>query len=259
MSTTAIHETAVVSRDADLDPSVIVGPYAVVESDVQIGAGTVLGPHAVVRQFSRIGKNNVIDPGAVIGGLPQHTGYDGAETWVVIGDGNIIREGATINRAYTPGGETQVGSNCFFMTGTHVGHDCRVGDNVVMTTGVILAGHVEVGRNAVFGGYAGAHQFIRIGAYCMVAGYAALRKDVLPFTMIGGEPLRHFKLNTVGLRRAGMKKDRYRALETAFRALRDGDKELSSLPDTEEIVELRDWLSAKSKYGCYGFARSGRK
>jgi UDP-N-acetylglucosamine acyltransferase len=253
-----VHETAVVSADADVDPTAVIGPFAVVERDVVIGAGTVLGPHAVVRRFSRIGRDNVIDPGAVVGGPPQHTRFDGSETWVVLGDRNVLREGVTIHRAFAQGGTTQVGSGCYLMNNAHVGHDCTVGDGVVLTSGVVLGGHVEVGAHAVLGGYAGAHQFTRVGAFAMVAAYTALRKDVLPFSMVGGQPVRHYRLNTVGLRRHGLDRARHRALEAAFRALRRGDRTLDGHPETEEIAHLRAWLAARSTYGVYGFARAGR-
>jgi UDP-N-acetylglucosamine acyltransferase len=247
-----------VSQYAKLDPTVSVGPGAIVEGDVEIGAGTEIGPYAIIRSFSRLGENNRIDAHVVVGGAPQHAAYDGGETWVSIGDNNVFREFFTINRAFIAGAETRVGSNCFFMTGTHVGHDTVVGDDVTLVNDAILAGHVEVGSHVVMGAKSGAHQFTRIGSYCMVAGYAALRKDVLPFTMIGGTPVRHYRLNAVGLKRHGIVGDRYRALEQAFRAMRSGDRSLDDIPDTEDILQLRDWLAVKSKYGLYGFV-SGRK
>ena len=254
-----IHETAVISAAADIDPSVTVGPFAVIEDNVHIGAGTSVGPHAVIRRFTRIGRDNFIDAQVLIGGLPQHAGFDGSDTWVIIGDNNVIREGVTIHRGFEPGGATRIGSNCFFMTATHVGHDCQVADHVTLTSAVLLGGHVEVGRNVVMGANSGAHQFTRVGAYSMVAGLVALRKDALPFTIIGGEPVRHYRLNTVGLRRNGIKGERYRLLERAFRALRDGNKSLDDLPDSEEVALLRDWLATKSKYGHYGFAAPTRR
>ncbi len=254
MSTKNIHETAIVSEDAKIHPTVTIGPYAVVEGDVEIGARTVLGPHTVVRQFTRIGEDNIVDPHAVIGGLPQHAEYDGSETWVIVGNNNVFRESVTVNRAFHSGSATRIGSGCFLMANAHVGHDCVVEDNTTLTNGVVLGGHVEVGRNAIMGGYAGAHQFVRVGAYSMVGGYIPLRKDALPFMTIGGEPIRHYRLNSIGLRRNDIRNERYRALETAFRAIRDGDKSLEGIPDTEEIIYLRDWLNSESKYGVYGFA-----
>ncbi len=91
---------------------------------------------------------------------------------------------------------------------------------------IVLGGHVEVGDFVVLGGCAGAHQFLRIGSYAMVGGYVPLRKDVLPYSMVGGEPVRHYRLNSIGLRRGGFDKERYRAVEAAFRALREGNGDL---------------------------------
>ena len=255
MSKSLIHETAVVSADASVHPSVQIGAGAVVEGETSIGAGTSIGPYAIVRRYTAIGNNNRVDAHVVIGGEPQHTAYDGSETRVRIGDNNVFREFVTINRGFEVNGETVVGSNCYFMTSAHVGHDCRVGDNVVLTNNATLAGHVEVGRNVVMGGMAATHQFTRIGRYCMVAGFAPLRKDALPFMMIGGTPVRHYRLNAIGLKRSGITGDRYRALEAAFRSLRAGDKGLVGVPDTEEVQYLRDWLAVKSKYSHYGFLK----
>lgn len=256
MKSAHVHPTAIVSAKAEIDPSVEIGPYVVIEGDVHIAAGSTIGPHAVIRGFCRIGRNNTIDAHAVIGGRPQHTKFDGSETWVEIGDDNVIREGATIHRAFEAGSVTRIGSGCFLMSYAHVGHDCVVGDKVTLSNNTVLGGHVEVGECAVMGGCSGAHQYLRIGSYAMVGGYVPLRKDVLPYTVVGGEPVRHFRLNTIGLRRGGFDKQRYRAVEAAFRALRDGNKELTGVPNTEDVDELREWLAGKSRYGVYGFAGS---
>lgn len=253
MNERLIHPTAIVSDGATIDASVRIGPGAVIEDDVQIGADTAIGPYAVIRRFTRIGSSNRIDAHAVIGGEPQHTAYDGSETRVTIGNGNILREFVTVHRAYESGAETRIGSNCFLMTSVHVGHDCVIGDNVILTNSVSLGGHVEVGDNAVMGGASGAHQFTRIGQFCMVGAHAVLRKDALPYSLIGGEPVRHYRLNRIGLKRNGISGERYRALEAAFRALRAGSRSLAGLPDTDEVRHLRNWLTVKSKYGRYGF------
>lgn len=258
MTGATIHSSAIVSAGARLGASVEVGPGAIIEDEVEIGPGTTIGPYAIIRQFTRIGARNRIDAHAVIGGLPQHTGYDGSATCVVIGDDNVMREYVTINRAYEPGAATRIGSNCYFMTSAHIGHDCTVGDRVILTNGVMLGGHVEVGHNAIFGGMAGAHQFTRIGPFAMVGAVVPLKKDALPYSIIGGTPVRHYRLNAVGLRRNGITGERYRALEQAFRALKSGDRRLNGVPDTAETRYLRDWLAAKSRFGMYGFASGAR-
>lgn len=248
-----IHKTAIISPDAAIHESVSVGPGAIIERNVRIGKGSTIGPYSIIRKFTRMGEANTVDAHAVIGGEPQHTAFDGSETELNIGDNNVFREYVTINRAFYPGAETRIGSNCFVMASAHIGHDCIVGDNVTITNNASLAGHVEVGRNVVMGGYAGAHQFTRVGPYCMIASYTKLNKDAVPFMMVGGTPPRHYRLNKVGLNRNGIDGNRYRALEAAFRALRSGDRDLAKVPDTEDVRYLREWMAAESKFGFFGF------
>ena len=254
MSQAQSHPTAVVATGARLGADVVVGPYAVIGEPVEIGAGTVIGPHAVIHPYVRVGERNRIHAHAVLGDLPQDITFEGTETWVEIGDDNTFREGVTIHRATRAEQPTRVGSNCFFLVYAHVAHDCRVGDRVTLTNNVCLGGHVDVGERAILGGGALIHQFCRIGALAMVTGSVGLRKDVLPYSLIGGPPPRHYGLNKVGLRRAGVTQARYQALEKAFRALRDG-KALDELPDTPELDHLRQWLAAPSKRGLTAFLR----
>lgn len=248
------HPTAIIASGAELAADVGVGPYAVIEDRVSVGAGTVIGAHAVIHSHARIGARNRIHAHAVIADTPQDYAYSGEETWVEIGDDNIIREGATIHRGTDVEIPTRVGSKCFLMAYAHVAHGCQVGDGVILTNNVMLGGHVQVGAGAIIGGGTAVHQFCRIGASTIVAGVAGVLKDILPFTMAKGAPALHYRLNSVGLKRAGVKGPRYRALEQAFRALRAGAK-----PDlkeaTPELELLEQWLAAESKRGLAGFIR----
>ena len=76
--------------------------------------------------------------------------------------------------------------------------------------------------------------------------------DVIPFMLIGGRPARHYRLNTIGLRRAGITGERYNVLSAAFRLLKN-KQSLDELEETEELRQLKDWLSVKSKRGTHGF------
>ena len=55
-----------------------------------------------------------------------------------------------------------------------------------MANNVSLGGHVEIGDHCTLGGGAGVHQFVRIGAQAMISAHALIKKDVLPFTLVGG-------------------------------------------------------------------------
>jgi len=248
-----IHPTAYIASDVALPEDVTVGPFAVIESGVEMGQGCQIGAHAVVQQYVKMGDGNILHPHAVLGGLPQDVSFK-PETvsWLKIGDNNVFREGFTAHRASKENGETRIGSGCFFMNNSHVAHDCRIGSHTIFANNVAIGGHVEVGDRVFMGGSVVAHQFCRIGSYAIVQGTTGLNMDVMPFMLVGGRPARHYKLNTVGLRRAGITGDRYNVLSAAFRLLKN-KQSLDALEETEELKQLKEWLAVKSKRGVHGF------
>lgn len=89
-----IHPTAIISPKAQLDSSVEVGPYAVIDAHVSIGPGCRVGPHVYLTGHTAIGANNRFHAGCVIGDAPQDVKYNDEPTRLVIGGGNLFREGA---------------------------------------------------------------------------------------------------------------------------------------------------------------------
>ncbi len=228
-----IHPTAVVDPSAKLDPSVKVGPYSVIREDVVVGAGSVIGAHAVL-EFVHMGKENQIFDGAYVGTTPQDLKYAGERTLLVMGDRNKVREGATLNRGTAALGETKVGSDCLFMTNSHVAHDCQLGNGVILANCVALAGHVEVGDGSIFGGLVAVHQYVRVGRYCMLGGGSMVDKDIPSFCNVQGDRATLRGLNLIGMRRAGLHRDAVAALREAYRTLF-----LSGRPWEEALAEVR--------------------
>ena len=254
----SIHPTALVADGARLADDVVIGPYCVIEDGVEIGSGTSVGAHSVIYSGTRIGRDNRIHAHVILGDVPQHSAFKpGTRSHLVIGDGNSIRELVTMHRALYSEAATIIGNNGLFMSESHVAHDCIIGNHVVLTTHSAFGGHVEVGDHAVIGGIVGIHQFCRIGAYAIIAAATLVRKDVLPFTMLGGSPARHYRLNTIGLRRNGISGERYRAIERAFRQLRAGDE--CEFSGTAELDYLQQWLAQPSKRGLSGFLHAERR
>ena len=248
-----IHPTAYIATDAILGDNCMIGPFAVIESGAALGDGCQVGAHAVVQPFVKMGSGNILHAHAVLGGLPQDVGFKPETvTWLNIGDNNVFREGFTAHRATRENGETRIGSGCYFMNNSHVAHDCSIGNKTIFANNVAIGGHVEVGSHVFMGGAVVAHQFCRIGSYAIVQGTTGLNMDVIPFMLIGGRPARHYKLNAVGLRRAGITGERYNVLSAAFRLLKN-KKSLDTLEETEELKLLKDWLAVKSKRGVHGF------
>ncbi len=234
MRAMSVHKAAIVSPEAQLGRDVVVGPFAVIESGATIGDGCEVRAHATVKAGARLGRNNRVHEGAVIGGEPQDLSFRGGETGVVIGDGNVFREGVTVHRSTRADGATVVGSECFLMAYVHVAHDDRLGDRVIIANNVALAGHVEVGDRAFLSGSVVVHQFCRVGRLAMVGGNSKVVQDCLPFVITDGHPARARGLNVVGLRRAGVTASQLRTLKEAYRLLLR-----SSLPQQEALSRLQ--------------------
>ncbi len=249
----SIHPTACIADNAQIGDNVTIGPFVVIEENVVVGNECQIGSHTVIQNHVKMGEGNIVHAHVVLGDLPQDTSFK-AETvsWLEIGNYNIFREGFTAHRSATENAATQIGSGCFFMNNSHVAHDCKIGNNTIFANNVAIGGFVEIGNNVFMGGNVVAHQFCRIGSYVIVQGTTGLNMDVIPFTLIGGRPAKHYKLNTIGLRRAGITGERYKVLADAFRLLKK-KASLDELPETEDLKLLKGWLTEKSRRGIHGF------
>lgn len=211
---------AAVDPRAELADDVFVGPFCTIGPQVRVGAGTRLENSVTLMGRVTLGCDNVVYPGAVIGGAPQDLSYRGGETQVVVGDGNVLREGVTINRGTEKeDGLTVVGSHNYLMAGCHVAHDCRLGDHIVIANNTLLGGHVHVHDHATLSGGIGVNHFATIGAYSFTAGLSRVLHDVPPFLLVEGDPARPRCVNTVALKRNGFALDAIEALAEAHRLL----------------------------------------
>jgi UDP-N-acetylglucosamine acyltransferase len=225
-----IHPTAIVSPKAELGKGVEIGAYCIIE-EARIGDNTVLEPYSRVCSFVEMGTDNHVHSHAVIGGEPQDHGYRGEKSYVKIGDRNIFREYVTINRATGEGYSTFVGNDCLLMEGVHVGHNAEIKNNVTMANKVGISGFVLIDDYTVLGGLVGIHQFVRIGAYCMVGGLYRVTKDIPPYTLAAGEPLRLMGINVIGLRRANFSSELRKKISVLYKELYDTSKVFSSSLD----------------------------
>jgi UDP-N-acetylglucosamine acyltransferase len=214
-----IHPTAIIHKNAHLSPHVKVGPYTLINDEVEIGEGTEIGSHVLIDSGTIIGENCRIHHGAVLGTLPQDLKFGGEKTLLTIGDNTVIREYATLNRGTKWRGKTIVGKGCFIMIYAHIAHDCLLGDHVILANSANLAGHVEIGDYAIIGGVVPVHQFVKIGAHSIVGGGFRVQKDVCPYTLVGGYPLKTMGLNIIGLKRRGFPEKTIEILKQVFKLL----------------------------------------
>ena len=262
-----VHPTAVLGDGVVVERDAIVGP------DCVIGSGTRIRKRAIIEQGVTMGAGNDVHPYAVIGGDPQDFKFD-IDTdagSLIIGDGNIFREGVTISRGAGDGGPTRIGSNCYFMAVSHVGHNAHVGDRVVLGNTSSLAGHSQVGDGCIVSAYSGVHQFVRVGRLVMFQGGSRLTMHTPPFVITAG-----FNgvaaLNRVGMRRSGMSREsiasvkqayqrfyrRRAAGEATFTESLDGADEIDWAPEAREFVEFIRWALEQPPPRNRGVCRPGR-
>ena len=98
-----IHQTAIISKNAEIDKEVFIGPYCVIGPNVEIGENTIIQSHVNISGNVKIGKGNKIYPFVSIND-PQDLKYNGEPTNLIIGDNNKI---------LLPVCELNFSSNCF--------------------------------------------------------------------------------------------------------------------------------------------------
>jgi UDP-N-acetylglucosamine acyltransferase len=230
-----IHPTAIVASGAEIDPSCEIGPYAVIGAKVRMGPGNSVGPHAIVEGNTVLGAGNRIFGHAVVGAPPQDLKYRGEDTLLELGDGNVVREFASVHTGTVGGGGvTRLGNQCLVMASAHVAHDCLLGNRVIVATFCALAGHVEAEDGVIFGGLSAVQQFTRVGRLAYVGGVTGLNMDVAPYLMAAGARADVVGINVVGLQRAGFTEEQIARVKSAYKIVYR-----SKLPLKEALAQVR--------------------
>lgn len=250
-----IDKTAIVSSEAKLGKNVKIGPFSTIDKNVTIGDGTKIGPNCHITGWTEIGKNCDILHGVVVGNPPQDVKFKGKRSFCVIGDGNMIREYVTIHRGSDYESKTVIGSSNFLMAYSHVGHNCNLGNGVILANAANLSGYVEVEDFAFISGLVPVHQFVRIGCYCMIGGGYRVPKDIVPYSLAGGYPIRICGLNTVGLKRHKFKAEIRNILKEAYKIIFFSNlnthqaiaRAKTDLPQREEVKHLIEFIENSTR------------
>jgi UDP-N-acetylglucosamine acyltransferase len=202
-----------------LDENVKVGPFSIIEDDVIIGSDTRIDSSVLIADGTRLGKGCKIHKGAVLGSDPQDLKFGNEKTFLEVGDETTVREFATLNRGTEHSIYTRVGKKCLIMAYVHIAHDCQIGNNVVIANAVNMAGHIIIEDNVGIGGMTAIHQFVHIGEHAFVGGFLRVNKDIPPYILANGSPVKFTGLNLIGMRRKGFDKDAIKKLKIAYKFL----------------------------------------
>jgi UDP-N-acetylglucosamine acyltransferase len=231
-----IHPTAIVDPSAQIADDATVGPYTIIEENVQVGPQCRIGAHVTLGARLRLGRGVQVYNYACLGTASQDLKHQGEVSHAEIGEGAIVREFVTVNRATRAGGVTRVGPRAVLMAYCHVAHECVVEQDAILVNAATLGGEVVIGAGAMIGGLVGVHQFCRVGALAIVGAGSKVTQDVAPFLLADGHPARPFGPNVVGLERAGFDEAQIVEIRRIYRELFNRGRRLE---DNIALIESR--------------------
>lgn len=203
----SVHSTAKVAPDASIGEFTFVGPNSCVGArtviyplvyigaDVTIGSECVIYPNVAIYDDVEIGNRVIIHAGAIIGRDGFGFVWDGNKHQripqlgkVVIEDDVEIGANSCVDRATL--GVTRIGRGTKIDNLVQVAHNCDVGEHVLLCGMAGLAGSAVIGDRVTVGAQAGVRDHVKVGAGAIVAGRAAVAKDVADGAIVSGYPAR---------------------------------------------------------------------
>ena len=167
-----------------------------------------------------IGKGNVIGPNVIIGTDAQHP-YAKSQGKIIIGNNNIFREFCTIHLPTKIKKKTSIGNKCYFMTQSHISHDCTIEDEVIFSNNVTLGGNTYVMKKSQLGFNVTVHQNQVLGSYSMIGMSSVITKKIkiVPGYIFFGNPAKKIKINKVGIIKKKISKDDLKKEQKRFRLI----------------------------------------
>lgn len=259
-----VADTAWVDPSARLEDGVEIGPFCVVGLGATLGTGTRLVGHVSVQAGVALGAHNTVQPFCVLGApVPSKDDHEPPSPALVIGDYNMIREGAIVSRGLSAlAGPTRLG--CHNEVGAHaqIGGSSIVDDHVLISSGVLVGPSVHILSHATLSPAAVVQHDVTIGEQSFVGPQSRIYHDVPPFMLVDGHPARVRCINIVSLKRLGLGAAEIEALHEAhrlvFRARMSLAKARETLSDhghaPETVQRLFAFLEAQEE-GRHGRSR----
>lgn len=206
-----IHPSAVVSKEARIDPHAHIGPLCTVESGAEIAAGAVLDAAVHVGLGARVGEESWLmaravlgagcllgrrvrlQPGVVIGS--DGFGYEFVAGRhekipqigiVVVEDDVEIGANSTIDRARF--GRTVIGEGTKIDNLVQVAHNVVIGKHCILCAQVGISGSTTLEDYVILGGQAGIGGHITLGKGTKAGGQSGIAFDTEPGAYLNGTP-----------------------------------------------------------------------
>ena len=218
----AIHPSAVIDPQAQVDPGARIGPLCVVERGARIGAGTVLKARVHVGEDCVIGARCVLHPGVVIGAdgfgfAPNKGAWEKIEQLraVRIGDDVEIGANTCIDRGALA--DTVLEDGVKLDNLIQVGHNVRIGRHTAIAGCAGIAGSATIGAHCTIGGSAGILGHLTIADHVHISSFSLVTRSITrPGHYTGIFPIDDnatWEKNAASLKQLHALRERVRALE----------------------------------------------
>jgi sugar O-acyltransferase (sialic acid O-acetyltransferase NeuD family) len=101
-----------------------------------------------------------------------------------VGENTFVFENNVIQRGVS------IGDDVILWSGNHLGHHCAVEDHVFFASHVVIAGSARIGAGAYMGANSFVHEFVSVGADCIVGAGAVVLADTEDRGVYVGSPAR---------------------------------------------------------------------
>ena len=139
-----------------------------------IGNNTFIHPTALIGENVTIEDECYIGPYCIIGYPAEWKGFETFDKGVYIGHNTRLTGLVTIDSGVNQ--ITTIGRNCYFMKGSHVGHDATVNEGVTVSCGAKIGGHAIIDSFVTIGLNATIHQRCFVPAGCMIGASSFVGK-----------------------------------------------------------------------------------
>ena len=111
---------------------------------------------------------------------------------VVMGEGNVVMAGATINTS------SEIGNHCILNTNCSIDHDNRIENFASVAPNAVTGGNVAVGEFSAIGIGATVKHNISIGYNCIVGACSLVNKDTKSNSVYYGIPAKFIRSHELG-------------------------------------------------------------
>ena len=138
------------------------------------------------------------------------------------------------------------------MEGVHISHDCTIGDGCVFGYGTKIAGDTEFHNSVILSSNVIVNPGVRVGIAAMISSGCRISKDVPPYIVANGNPVKYSGLNSQVHSNHGVDQKTQNHIANAYRLIFHGQTSVfdavmqveQQVPDGDEVRNIVSFIRA---------------